>query len=65
MEKSPKTRPGATVVQIVSSLLQNSGLNWRKKVEKTIKAFKYDLSQIPYDYTVKVTNRFNALDIVW
>ena len=65
MDKSPKTRPRATVVQNVSSLFQKSGLNWRQKVEKTIKAFKYDLSQIPYDYTVKVTNRFNALDIVW
>ena len=29
-----------------------------KKVEKTTKPFRYDLNQIPYDYTVEVTNRF-------
>ena len=31
-----------------------------KKVGKTTKPFKYDLNQIPYDYTVKVTNRFKG-----
>ena len=31
---------------------------------KTTKPFKYDLNQIPYDYTVKVTNRFKALDLI-
>ena len=35
-----------------------------KKVGKTTKPFRYDLNQIPYDYTVEVTNRFNALDLV-
>ena len=30
-----------------------------KKVEKTTRPFRYDLNQIPYDYTVEVTNRFN------
>ena len=34
----------------MSSLLQNSGLNW--KVGKITKPFRYDLNQIPYDYTV-------------
>ena len=29
-----------------------------KKVEKTTRLFRYDLNQIPYDYTVEVTNRF-------
>jgi len=52
-----------TVAQIMSSLLQNSGLNWRK-VGKTIRTFRYDLNQIPYDYTVEVTNRFKRLDLV-
>ena len=33
-----------------------------KKVGKTTRSFKYDLHQIPYDYTVEVTNRFKGLD---
>ena len=32
-----------------------------RRVEKAIRAFRYDLNQIPYDYTVEVTNRFKAL----
>ena len=35
-----------------------------KKVEKTTKPFRYDLNQIPYDYTVDVTNRFKGLDLI-
>ena len=35
-----------------------------KKVGKTTGPFRYDLNQIPYDYTVKVTNRFKELDLV-
>ena len=35
-----------------------------KKVEKTIRPFRYDLNQIPYDYTVEVTNRFKGLDLI-
>ena len=34
-----------------------------KKVEKTTKPFRYDLNQIPYDYTVEVRNRFKGLDL--
>ena len=33
-----------------------------KKVGKTARPFRYDLNQIPYDYTVEVTNRFKGLD---
>ena len=33
-----------------------------KKVEKTVRPFRYGLNQIPYDYTVEVTNRFKGLD---
>ena len=33
-----------------------------KKVEKTIRPFRYDLSQISYDYTVEMRNRFKGLD---
>ena len=35
-----------------------------KKVEKTTRLFRYDLSQIPYDYAVEVTNRFKGLDLI-
>ena len=34
------------------------------KVGKTIKPFRYDLNQIPYDYTVKVRNSFEGLDLI-
>ena len=35
-----------------------------KKVGKTTRPFRYDLNQIPYDYTVEVTNRFKVLDLI-
>ena len=35
-----------------------------KKVGKTSRPFGYDLNQIPYDYTVEVTNRFKGLDLI-
>ena len=35
-----------------------------KKVWKTTKKFRYNLNQIPYDYTVEVTNRFKGLDLI-
>ena len=35
-----------------------------KKVGKTTRPFRYDLSQIPYDYTVEVTKRFKGLDLI-
>ena len=35
-----------------------------KKVGETIRPFKYDINQIPYDYTVEVTNRFKGLDLI-
>ena len=35
-----------------------------KKVGKTTKPFRYDLTQIPYDYTVEVRNRFKGLDLI-
>ena len=35
-----------------------------KKVGKTTKPFRYDLNQIPYDYTVEVRNRFKGLDLI-
>ena len=35
-----------------------------KKVEKTTRPFRYDLNQIPYDYTVDVRKRFKGLDLI-
>ena len=35
-----------------------------RKGGKTTRRFRYDLNQIPYDYTVKVRNRFNGLDLI-
>jgi len=49
------------VAQIMNSLLPNSDL---KKVGKTTRPFRYDLNQIPYDYTVEVRNRFKGLDLI-
>ena len=51
-----------TVAQIMNSLLPNS--NKLKKVGKTTRPFRYDLNQIPYDYTVEVRNRFKGLDLI-
>ena len=35
-----------------------------KKLEKTARPFRYDLNQIPYDYTVEVKNKFKELDLI-
>ena len=52
-----------TVAQIMNSLLPNSDLNWRN-VGKTTRPFRYDLNQIPYDYTVEVRNKFKGLGLI-
>ena len=36
-----------------------------KRVGKTTRPFRYDLNQIPYDYTVEVRNRFKGLDLIY
>ena len=51
-----------TVAQIMNSLLTNS--DKLKKVGKTTRPFRYDLNQIPYNYTVEVRKRFKALDLI-
>ena len=51
-----------TVAQIMNSLLQNSDLTDESR--KTTRQFRYDLNQIPYDYTVEETNRFKGLDLI-
>ena len=48
-----------TVAQIMNSLLQNSVK--LKAIRKTTIPFRYNLNQIPYDYTVEVTNRFKGI----
>ena len=52
-----------TVAQIMNSLLPNSNLKL-KKVGKTTRPLRYDLNEIPYNYTVEVTNRFKGLDLI-
>ena len=50
-----------TLAQIISFLLQNSDL---LKMRKTIRSFRYDLTLIPYNYTVEGMNTFKRLDLV-
>ena len=60
MEKSiqsAKTRPGADYGLDHEVLIAKFRLKW-KKVGKTTRPFRYDLNQIPYDYTMEVRNRF-------
>ena len=61
--QSAKTRPGADCGSDHELLIAKFRLKW-KKVWKTTRTFRYDLNQIPYDYTVKVTNRFKRLDMI-
>ena len=51
------------MVQIINSLWQNSELNL-KKVSQITRPFRYELNQIPYNYTVEVRNRFKGLDMI-
>ena len=61
--KSVKTRPGADFGSHHELLIAKFRLKL-KKVGKTTRPFRYDLNQIPYDYTVEVTNRFKGLDLI-
>ena len=47
----------------MNSLLPNSDLKGRKWGKPLDHSFRYDLNQIPYDYTVEVSNRFKGLDL--
>ena len=51
-----------TVTEIIS-FLSKFRLKW-KQVGKTTRPLRYDLKQIPYDYTIEVTNRLKGLDLV-
>ena len=59
---SAKTRPGADYGSD-HELIAKFRLKL-KKVGKTTRPFRYDLNKIPYDYTVKVRNRFKGLDLI-
>ena len=58
-----KTRPGADCGSDHEFLIAKFRPKL-KKVGKTARPFRYDLNQIPYDYTVEVRNRFNGLDLI-
>ena len=58
-----KTRPGDDCGLDHELLIAKFRLKL-KKVEKTTRPFRYDLNQIPYDYTVEVTDRFKGLDLL-
>ena len=58
-----KTRPGADCGKDHKHFIAIFRLKL-KKVGKTTRPFRYDLNQIPYDYTVEVTNRFKGLDLI-
>ena len=61
--QSAKTRPGADCGLDQELLIAKFRLQL-KKVGKTTRPFRYDLNQIPYDYTVEVRNRFKGLDLI-
>ena len=61
--ESAKTRPGADCGFNHQLLIAKFRLKL-KKVEKTIRPFRSDLNQIPYDYTVEMRNRFKGLDLI-
>ena len=60
---SGKTRLGAACGSDDEFLIAKCRLQW-KKVGKTTRPFRYDLSQIPYEYTVEVRNKFKGLDLI-
>ena len=61
--QSEKTRPGADCDSEHELLVAKFRLKL-KKAGKTIRPFRYDLNQIPFDYTVEVTNRVKGLDLI-
>ena len=52
-----------TVFGMISAFIGKFRLKL-KKVGKTTRPLRYDLNQIPYDYTVEVRNRFKGLDLI-
>ena len=58
-----QTRPGADCGSDHELIISKFRLKF-KKAGKTARPFRYDLNQIPFDYTVEVRNRFKGLDLV-
>ena len=58
-----KTRPGVDCNSDHELLIAKFKLKW-KKAGKTTRPFWYDLTQIMYDYTIEVVNRFKGLDLI-
>ena len=66
MEKlysASKTRPGAQCGSDHDLFIEKFRLKL-KKVGKTTRLFRYDLNQIPYNYIVEVTNKFEGFDLI-
>ena len=61
--QSAKTRLGADCGSDHELLIAKFRLKL-KKVQKTTRPFRYDLNQIPYEYTVEVSNSFKGLDLI-
>ena len=61
--QSAKIRPGADCSSDHELLIAKFRLKL-KKVGETTRPFRYDLNQIPYDYTMEVRNRFKGLDVI-
>ena len=61
--QSAKTRPGADCGSD-HELLAAKFKHKLKKVGETTRPFRYDLNQIPYDYSVEVRNRFKVLNLI-
>ena len=61
--QSAKTRPGADCASEHELLIAKFSLQMNK-VGKTTRPFRYDLNQIPYNYTMEVTNKFKGSDLV-
>ena len=61
--RSAKTRPGADCGSDHELLIAKFRLKW-KEVGKTTRQFRHELKQIPYNYTVELTNRFKGLDLI-
>ena len=61
--QSTKTRPGADCGSDHEFLIAKLRLKL-KKVGESPRPFRYDLNQIPYEYTVEVMNRFTGLDLI-
>ena len=61
--QSAKTRPGIDCGSDHELLIAKIRLKL-KKVRKTTRPFRYDINQVPFDYTVEVRNRFNGLELI-